>query len=157
MRYYGFANFMLSSIQQGVQNFHVLGEMFNEYPCSDTAAERMLVNWSMNHKTAIFLNGGNAQGLRDVYGKLVEFGDALNLPVAKFHEDEDSLDGAMTACGIIVPTLVVDIALLVPSEAKYNYCVTDDVVEEVRNTCYCLGSNDEIKLAMFLNNFSLAR
>jgi hypothetical protein len=35
LRFYTFVNFYLSSIQQGVQSFHVLGEMNNKYGSGD--------------------------------------------------------------------------------------------------------------------------
>jgi hypothetical protein len=135
--------------------------MFTKYQnCTDDhgiAASRVLNDWADNHKTAIFLNGGNAASVRAVYDQLWGFGHTLSLPFDLFHEDQESLGGTMTACGIIVPTLVVDIAQLVPPASRYQDMTTNQVVEEVRSTCFCLGSDDEIKLAMFLNNFSLAR
>lgn len=144
MRYYGFANFMLSSIQQGVQNFHVLHEMFNEYTDSGIDAERVLYNWSFNHKTAVFLNGGNAASIRDIYVQLEQFGKALGLPVAKFHEDEQSLDNTMTACGIVVPTEIIELASSMRESTAWWR-------PEMRYT------DDQIALATFLNQFQLAR
>ena len=144
MRYYGFANFMLSSVQQGVQNFHVCHELFNKYFVSSSGAAKVLHEWSVNHKTAVFLNGGNAAGLRNVYDQLTAFGDELCLPYAKFHEDEDSLDNTMTACGIVVPTAIVDLAQAMrESTGWWN--------ANLRHT------DSEVALASFLNQFQLAR
>lgn len=148
MRYYGFCNFMLSSVQQGVQNFHVCHELFNKYDARSQlaphGARSVLREWSTSHKTAIFLNGGNAIALRSVYAQLADFGDELCLPYAKFHEDEDSLDNLMTACGIVVPTSIVDMA-----QAFRNMPVNYNL-----DRC---GSNTDIALASFLNQFQLAR
>lgn len=146
MRYYGFANFMLSSIQQGVQNFHVCHELFNKYntfPCSQHAKD-VLYDWSVNHKTAVFLNGGNAAGLRDVYSAIERFGEVLELPFVKFHEDEQSLDNTMTACGIVVPTHIIDLATAMRESTNWWN-------PELR------FNDDEIALASFLNQFQLAR
>ncbi len=144
MRYYGFGNFMLSSVQQGVQNFHVCHELFNKYFTSSSGAAKVLFEWSLNHKTAVFLNGGNAAGLRAVYSQLTVFGDELCLPYVKFHEDEDSLDNSMTACGIIVTTDIVDLAQAMRESTNWW-------APELRHT------DAEIALASFLNQFQLAR
>lgn len=144
MRYYGFCNFMLSSVQQGVQNFHVCHELFNKYWISSEGATKVLQEWSTNHKTAIFLNGGNAAGLRNVYAQLESFGKELGLPYAKFHEDGDSLDNTMTACGIVVTTEIVDLAQAMRESTNWW-------APELRHT------DAEIALASFLNQFQLAR
>lgn len=144
MRYYGFCNFMLSSVQQGVQNFHVCHELFNKYLVSSSGAAKVLYDWSTDHKTAVFLNGGNAAGLRAVYAQLTSFGDELCLPYAKFHEDEDSLDNTMTACGIVVPTAIVDLAQVMRESTNWWS-------PELRHT------DADIALATFLNQFQLAR
>lgn len=152
MRYYGFCNFMLSSIQQGVQNFHVLGDMMVTYTTGERAeayrARSVLHQWATEHKTAIFLNGGNAAGIRDVYEHLCRFGQELNLPYDKFHEDQDSLDSMMTACGIVVPTYIVDMMTVVRStpdwteyEQKYPGPIHPTALD----------------LALYLNQFQLAR
>lgn len=144
MRYYGFANFMLSSIQQGVQNFHVIHEMFVKYQVSSSGAARVLYDWAQSHKTAVFLNGGNAAGVRDVYKQLETFGQNLCLPYSCFYEDEQSLDNSMTACGIVVPTNIVDlVTALRASTTPWS-----------SNLCY---SDDEVALATFLTQFQHAR
>lgn len=153
MRYYGFSNFMLSSIQQGVQNFHVLGDMMVTYTtgtrASDMAARAVLHQWASTHKTAIFLNGGNAAGVRAVYERLWEFGHELHLPFDKFHEDQDSLDGTMTACGIVVPTYIVDLAAVVrtasPDWTEYDQKYPGPI------------NPTALELALYLNQFQLAR
>lgn len=144
MRYYGFCNFMLSSVQQGVQNFHVCHELFNKYRFSSSSAANVLHEWSVSHKTAVFLNGGNAAGLREVYAQLTTFGDEMSLPYAKFHEDEESLDKTMTACGIVVPTAIVDLAQAMRESTGWWSA-------DLRHT------DSEIALATFLNRFQLAR
>lgn len=148
MRYYGFANFMLSSIQQGVQNFHVIAEMFVKYK-APSAEHLILHEWAECHKTAIFLNGGNAAGLRAVYDTLWKYCDELKLPFDKFHEDGDSLDSTMTACGIIVPSYIVDMMSIVRS--------TPCDWTEYEQTYPGMPNLTAIEFAMYLNEFGLAR
>lgn len=153
MRYYGFANFMLSSIQQGVQNFHVLGDMMMKYSSHriDYPNEwGVLCSWATSHKTAIFLNGGNAGGLRAVYAKLEVMANALHLPFDMFHEDSDSLDSTMTACGIIVPEYIVDVCPLVRF-------APNDWTEYDEKWSNRTLTTAELELAVFLNQFQLAR
>jgi len=108
LRFYTFVNFYLSSIQQGVQSFHVLGEMFNKYGADDLPSidhYLRLNDWSRNHKTLIVLNGGANADIEDTYYKLEELSRSLSfpLPFAKFNEDSKSLGGIITACGCVLP------------------------------------------------------
>jgi hypothetical protein len=96
MRFYAAGNMYLSSIQQGIQAFHCLGEMV-----SHRGAEVAMVDeWLHNHKTLVCLNGGNNATLTEFYNLIV---DNPLYPVAKFHEDEQSMGGMLTCVGIIVP------------------------------------------------------
>lgn len=142
---------MLSSIQQGVQNFHVIAEMFTKYDDNTlyANARTVLHDWATKHKTAIFLNGGNAEGIRSVYDTLVDYGMVLDLPFDYFCEDRESLDNSMTACGIIVPTRIIDIA----STVRTTPC---DWTEYNSNWAVP-PSATEIEFAAFLNQFQLAR
>lgn len=97
MRFYAIGNSYLSSIQQGIQAFHCLGEMvlshdFNKY----------FDDWLTNHKTVVCLNGGNNAKLNSTY-QLLTSKDNIDYPVAKFHEDEDSMAGMLTCVGIVLP------------------------------------------------------
>lgn len=96
MRFYAMGNSYLSSIQQGIQAFHVLGEMVLTHDFNTIFDE-----WLTNHKTVVCLNGGNNAKLTSVYSFL---NNAENpYPFAKFHEDEDSMAGMLTSIGIVVP------------------------------------------------------
>jgi hypothetical protein len=96
MRFYAAGNMYLSSIQQGIQAFHCLGEMV-----SNRGAEIGMVDeWLHNHKTLVCLNGGNNKSLTEFYDMIV---DNPLYPVAKFHEDDQSMGGMLTCVGIIVP------------------------------------------------------
>lgn len=120
MRLYTFCNCYLSSIQQGIQSAHILGELINSVfetgittnstPLKQEITlkekELMIVNWCEMHKTIIVCNGGNAQGIRE----LTKFFDSKEnpFPFATFNEDGDSLDGALTGVGIILPEEIYD-------------------------------------------------
>jgi hypothetical protein len=94
MRFYAAGNMYLSSIQQGIQAFHCLGEMTLDY-----TGNKMFEDWLSIHKTLICVNGGNNESLQALYALLSE----SEYPVAKFHEDEASMAGMLTCVGIIVP------------------------------------------------------
>lgn len=142
MRLYTFTNFYLSSIQQGIQPAHCIADMFVKY--ADESEQRaMLFDWAANHKTMICLNGGNAAGIRELYDQLSAICATLQLPFGKFHEDDQSLDGTMTCCGVIVPEYIYEFA----AEFRKN---PDDIgVGGLTQT--------EFELAMLLNHFGLAK
>ena len=103
MRAYFFGNMYLSSIQQGIQAAHVTHELFNKYTdkSSQTDEASGLYDWSRNHKTMILLNGGYADNLRNLIAFFTQSGNFY--PWASFTEGQDSLDGALTCVGIILP------------------------------------------------------
>jgi len=106
LRFYTFVNFYLSSIQQGVQSFHVCHEMFRKYHFSGGLAEaNRLYDWADHHKTVIVLNGGANQDILDKYLFLSREAEAFSFPApfASFSEDDYSLGGVMTAVGIVLP------------------------------------------------------
>jgi hypothetical protein len=100
MRFYAVGNMYLSSIQQGIQAAHCVGEMNIKYSQPELIVDSIYWRWLANYKTLICLNGGNNKSLNDFYD-LVRY--QSQFPVAKFHEDEDSLNGMLTCVGIIVP------------------------------------------------------
>ena len=113
MRFYSAGNYYLSSIQQGIQAFHCLGDMISKYPyipCGLTTqaiARETLHDWMQNHKTLICVNGGNNQALNEFYALLTR-ADAGSYPVAKFHEDEISIGGMLTCVGIVLPAKIYE-------------------------------------------------
>lgn len=148
MRAYTFTNCYLSSIQNGIQPAHCLVDMFVKYlPYSVSPEFNAYLNWATNHKTMICLNGGNAAGVQDIYNTLQEIAPVLGLPFGKFNEDEQSLNGVLTCCGIIVP------------EAMYEFAA------DVRAGNRCFGvpagddvwSNAHVKLITLLNSCNLAK
>lgn len=95
MRFYSVGNMYLSSIQQGIQAAHCLGEMILEH-----TGNKIFEDWLSLHKTLICVNGGNNKSLGDFYD-LVRY--QKQFPVARFHEDEASMGGMLTCVGIVVP------------------------------------------------------
>jgi hypothetical protein len=100
MRLYTFTNFYLSSIQQGIQTAHVVSEL-------SIKAHPLYTEWAKDHKTIIVLNGGNSKSLQDVYSKLTRLVET-KYPIAKFNEDEQSLNEAFTCVGIVVPAKIYE-------------------------------------------------
>ena len=113
MRFYAVGNQYLSSIQQGIQAFHVLGEMAIFYAprkqlLGASNAEMMYHDWLNNHKTVICLNGGNNAALTDFW-YFIHKPDHNTLPYSKFNEDDASMGGMLTSIGIVVPEKIYGI------------------------------------------------
>jgi hypothetical protein len=126
MRLYTFINCYLSSIQQGIQTAHLVGEFFNytnknritigsrtgtrgeilEVTHQLTESDLMVREWSEEHKTIIVCNGGNATSIRELIGFFINSRNPY--PFVPFNEDQDSLDGALTGVGIILPEEIYD-------------------------------------------------
>lgn len=110
MRIYTWTNRLyLNDKQIGLQSLHVLGEMialYANHPFGSQGHEKFqqVVDWAANHKTAIFYSGTNSATLRHLWQTI----GTAPYPVGIFHEDEDSLDGALTGIGIILPTRLVE-------------------------------------------------
>jgi hypothetical protein len=104
MRFYAIGNQYLSSIQQGIQAFHCLGEMVNQYPKDgDHFANKVMHEWLTDHKTLICLNGGNNTKLEEMLDFLQTASYKNSYPWAYFCEDEASMGGMLTCVGIVVP------------------------------------------------------
>jgi hypothetical protein len=99
----------LSSLQNGLQSAHVVGEMITKYlnhGLSDHQCDQhnMLLDWAENHKTMILLNAGygaNIHNLAEMFSS-----NHNTFPWAKFHEEQAALDGAITSIGIVLPEFV---------------------------------------------------
>lgn len=103
-RLYSFvANLYLSPLQHGLQTAHVVSEL-SQLPLGDEP-RAIFDDWARRDKTIVILGAGNSLGVREAYSTLSNLVAQLNmeLPIAIFHEDEQSLNGAATACGVILP------------------------------------------------------
>lgn len=122
-RCYTFTNFMLSSIQQGIQSGHASMELVNKYMIDtgwvDGYAEAV-ADWVKNHKTIVCLNAGNAEGVRDWKAFLDDgWQRGVNCwPYAAFYEDEQSLDGALTSVAILLAPLIYETAAAIRGPAN---------------------------------------
>lgn len=154
MRAYTFTNFMLNSVAQGIQPGHCLVDIVRDYQKhpEGIACERA-EDWADNHKTMICLNGGNHANIKDIWAQLNEIGSILQLPYGSFHEDEDTLGGLMTCCGIIVPENIYTVAVLrwfendtKGSDRDGNITIIDDVLTPYQK-----------KLAALIRSYPLAR
>ena len=117
MRFYSFtnANYM-SQLQLGLQTAHVVAEVaVNSYKFKNSG---MFGMWARDHKTITILNGGNCAGLLEIK----EFFEQSANPYvwASFNEDQESLNGAITAVGIVVPAEIYETAKLVRSRVIYQ-------------------------------------
>lgn len=111
MRLYSFVNAnYLKEIQYGLQTAHAVAELYNKNtsPCYSHEYE-ILDDWARHHKTIIILNGGDCQDLQEIYDFIHKNRNALKLPYAKFHEDERSLNKALTSVAIVVPPEIYDV------------------------------------------------
>lgn len=107
-RGYFFGNMYLSPIAHGIQAAHVVTKLFVKYPWSyndlnSTIYEcDVLYAWGDEHVTKILLNGGYQSNLQTIYDIFEIVCPVLKLPYAKFHEEVDALNGALTSVGVIV-------------------------------------------------------
>ena len=146
-RFYGFGNYYLSSLQQGLQSAHCIADMFVKYN-KKKAKKEIIYDWAENHKTMVLLNGGNSLVLEQTHQFLEELkGVGMNLPYQLFYEDEQSLNGALTYVGIVVSSEIYELAATLRANASKIDKKKIKVVEV----------NDwKTRLAMKLNQFGLA-
>ena len=110
MRAYFFGNMYLSSIQQGIQAAHVVGELIVKYtPIPARIRSKQwgpLMEWASDHKTMVLLNAGYSEEIRN----LVHFFETEDNPYPWhfFKEGKDALDGALTCVGIILPERIYE-------------------------------------------------
>lgn len=116
MRAYFFGNMYLSSIQQGIQAAHVTHELFTSWTVPSIAQSNLL-DWAKSHKTMILLNGGYAETIQELTEFFAEQGEQMvEYPWADFHEEEASLNGALTCTGIILTEKIYKTAAALRSE-----------------------------------------
>jgi hypothetical protein len=155
MRFYSFVNALyLNPIQYGIQTAHCVSEMAVDV--ARTSLNAVFYDWAENHKTIIICNGGNVAMLEDLYTQLIDPTDAFGLPLVKFYEDEQSLNGALTSVALIVPAKFYD-AKFVPDPTSphelsgvYQYIDPDG-----RTTRYSIDT-PEFQFIQLLKSFRLA-
>ena len=114
MRLYSFvAGSYLSQLQRGLQTAHVVGELHAKcdapgFPELGPHLE-VLQEWERHHKTIYILDAFSSGEVRRIAQALEKLTDpsvadpSMRLPTAMFREDAESLDGAATAVGVVVP------------------------------------------------------
>lgn len=106
------AGLYLSPLQCGLQSVHVCSELYANHTCYSGKASmkyHVLDEWARMDKTVIICNARTSAGVAAAYRALAVAGDQFNLPSAIFHEDAESLGGACTAAGIVVPSNFWDV------------------------------------------------
>lgn len=143
MRFYSFTHFMLSPIQQGIQTAHVVHQTFVD--TTNDLAKEMLWDWAKDHKTIIVLNGGNTYDLSCLRVRVAQLCSYMGLPHSAFYEDQQSLNGTITAVGCVVPESIYQLSATIGND-------------ENGSTPEQLGYiQAEIELAELLAAHSLAR
>ena len=151
MRYYGFTNMYLSSIQVGIQNAHCLVNIGREYDDTELTLSGVpayvdYADWADNHKTMICLNGGNQADLQE----LGHFFEDESNPYAWscFYEDEQSLNGCLTCVGIILSERIYETSRIIKEDRSGIAQLTLPADLEL--------SIWELELIQLLPNFRLA-
>jgi len=114
MRAYFFVNNWLSQIQRGIQVAHCAVEMARYYARHTGVGETRFLDfeeWADQHKTMIVLNGGGHADLNDLTGFLSQ--GPHDLPWGYFKEDRESLNGAVTCVGVVIPERIYEKARMV--------------------------------------------
>ena len=126
-RLYSFVNFYLSSIQQGVQTAHLVHTLFTEVAAAEP--RNVLDTWAKEDKTIIILNGGANQDIQEKFIFLAREAGAFSwkAPYGAFSEDDRSLGGVMTCCGLVVPERIYNAQYSVQFD-EYIYDVPNQPV-----------------------------
>ena len=95
------ANLYLSPLQCGLQTAHVVSEL-SQFK-QNTSQANVFNEWALQDKTIVICGAGNHKGVVDCFDSLLGLANKLGLPAAIFREDEQSMNGMATACGVIVP------------------------------------------------------
>ena len=167
MRFYAFCNYYLSSLQQGLQAAHVLTEMSLKARLKGGQYCHQYDNWASDHKTIILLNGGNDKDLREL---LTFFNMSNPYLYGSFCEDQQSLNGAMTCVGIILPENIYETVAAIRrgqlyfSNNRYTFDETmfrdDDETEKLwllKNFINMLSTPWELEMIKRLGEYGLAK
>lgn len=166
LRCYTFTDFMLSSIQQGIQSGHASMEIINKYIINSITSQygyaEQISKW-IEKPTIICLNGGNVANIH----KIREFLDTQQnpFPFAPFYEEPDQ-GGNITSVAVILPERIFNTAsLLRRRELPAGVCYTHDRLLEVHRFTFEKDgeirsdefSDWEYELMLMLNKFNLAQ
>lgn len=137
MRFYSFTNMYTSGIHAGIQTAHAVHEMESKYNARTSSDDinahekyKVYREWAERHKTIIVKTAGYHANLEALYEELKEISAWLGLPLIRWRESKEALNGATTAIGIIVPETVY--SLKVPLIAPAN--TPEDRLAEIINS-----------------------
>lgn len=159
LRLYTFTNMYLSSIQKGIQSAHLVHEIMIESQMNRvttfadsngirqsidyTQKNLMVLEWAEHYKTMIVCNGGNSAMLQE----FIDFMESGNLPYpwTYFKEDEESLNGALTVVGIVLPEDIYD--------ARFIKDAWRTEEGEMKSACQCSRSLKVYKEGEYMYDF----
>jgi hypothetical protein len=151
LRLYSFVNMYLSPIQAGIQTGHMTDNMTVKYllhQSGNDEAQCKYVNWILNHKTYIVLNGGDSDMM---YEELLLFNALciqLNLPFAQFNEP--GVGNVLTCYGAVIPERLFNVKYI-PEDDSY---VTLYDVEFGETNAWCADTS-EYQLIKMIKSKSL--
>jgi hypothetical protein len=151
MRFYAFGNYYLSSLQQGVQALHVITEMSMKARHKGRSYWQQYSQWAENHRTAILLNGGNTGNLCE----LLSFFELSENPYlfSGFCEDAQSLNGAVTSVGIILPDVIYETAAAIRQRTLFNTDSVSSYLTFNSSELRSINETEKLKtLSTFYNN-----
>lgn len=130
------AGLYLSDLQKGLQTAHVVSELhtlYRSYTGVDTRETAILDEWAELDKTIIILSADNHAGVLNAFNMFGPMAvTSLQLPIALFREDEQSMNGMATACGVIVPQTLWDVTYT----ASQSFTGTDGKMPSWRPAFY---------------------
>ena len=104
MRAYFWGNYYLSSIQQGIQSLHTLGNMFVKYEFPRVTEHDLLLEWAEKHKTVVIMNAGDSHDLHEI-AHLFKDAEDCRYPWATF--TEEGIMDALTCVGVVVDDHII--------------------------------------------------
>lgn len=133
--YFWVNNLYMNEKQFGIQTAHCVSDMSQMSFGSDTFNK-----WATDHKTVIMFEGTNSGTISRIYeilqfvAKGVHANMGVEIPHVIFREDMESLGGAVTACGFVIPDFLrefVGIFREAPFRTKdYHAYVTEQLLAE---------------------------
>lgn len=100
-KFYTWIHAGLSDSWRSVQASHCTAEMVRR-------DNSLVKEWFERDKTIVHLRAKNTEDLEHMYLKLLTVFCGSKIPVASFNEDEKTLGGLKTACGVILPAYCSD-------------------------------------------------
>jgi hypothetical protein len=111
VRFYSFTNRYTSGIHAGIQTAHAVHEMMTKYGAREDDRAAAVRGWAEKHKTIIVKQAGYHASLNLLYDEFKEPAARLALPLVRWCESKEALNGATTAIGIIIPPSVYSLRL----------------------------------------------